>query len=46
VVYLIPRSKEISKTDGRLEFVAQIGRLFVSQFFYTWQMQIEGQLEL
>jgi hypothetical protein len=46
VVYLFPRSKEITKKDGRLEFVAQIGRLFVSQFFYTWQMQIEGQLVL
>jgi len=46
VVYLFPRSKEIGKKDGRLEFVAQIGRLFVSQFFYTWQMQIDGQLEL
>jgi hypothetical protein len=46
VVYLFPRSKEITKKDGRLEFVAQIGRLFVSQFFYTWQMQIDGQLVL
>jgi hypothetical protein len=46
VIYLFPRSKEITKKDGRLEFVAQIGRLFVSQFFYTWQMQIDGQLVL
>jgi hypothetical protein len=46
LVYLFPRSKEITKKDGRLEFVAQIGRLFVSQFFYTFQMQIDGQLEL
>jgi hypothetical protein len=46
LVYLFPRSKEITKKDGRLEFVAQIGRLFVSQFFYTWDMQIQGQLEL
>jgi hypothetical protein len=46
LVYLFPRSKEITKKDGRLEFVAQIGRLFVSQFFYTFEMQIQGQLEL
>jgi hypothetical protein len=46
LVYLFPRSKEITKKDGRLEFVAQIGRLFVSQFFYTWDMQLQGQLEL
>jgi hypothetical protein len=46
LVYLFPRSKEITKKDGRIEFVAQIGRLFVSQFFYTFQMQIDGQLEL
>lgn len=46
LVYLFPRSTEITKKDGRLEFVAQIGRLFVSQFFYTFQMQIDGQLEL
>jgi hypothetical protein len=46
IVYLFPRSKEITKKDGRLEFVAQIGRLFVSQFFYTWDMQPQGELEL
>jgi hypothetical protein len=46
VVYLFPRSVEITKRDGRLLFVAQIGRLFVSQFFYTEQMQLQGQLEL
>ncbi len=46
IVYLFPRSKEITKKDGRLLFVAQIGRLFVSQFFYTWEMQLQGELEL
>jgi hypothetical protein len=46
IVYLFPRSIEITKKDGGLEFVAQIGRLFVSQFFYTWEMQLQGQLEL
>ncbi len=46
IVYLFPRSVEITKKDGRLLFIAQIGRLFVSQFFYTEQMQLQGQLEL
>jgi hypothetical protein len=46
IVYLFPRSVEITKKDGRLLFMAQIGRLFVSQFFYTDQMQLQGQLEL
>jgi hypothetical protein len=46
IVYLFPRKVEITKKDGRLEFVAQIGRLFISQFFYTWDMQLQGELEL
>ena len=46
VVYLFPRSAEITAKDGRLEFVVQIGRLFVSQFFYTQEMQLQGKLEL
>ena len=46
IVYLFPRSVEITKRDGRLLFMAQIGRIFVSQFFYTDQMQLQGQLEL
>ena len=46
IVYLYPRKVEITKKDIRLLFVAQIGRLFVSQYFYTGQMQLQGQLEL
>jgi hypothetical protein len=46
VVYLFPSSVEISKRDGRIEFVAQIGRLFVSQFFDPAEMQIQGRQEL
>jgi len=46
VIYWFPRKEEITKKDGRLEFVAQIGRLFISQFFYTWQMQLRGELQL
>jgi hypothetical protein len=40
------RRARCGQRDGRLEFVAQIGRLFVSKFFYTFQMQIDAQLEL
>jgi hypothetical protein len=46
IVYLFPRSVEIAKKDGRLEFVAQVGSLVVSQNFYTDQMQLRSELEL
>jgi hypothetical protein len=46
LVYLFPGSVEIGKRDGWLEFRAQIGRLFVSQFFCTDDMQLQGKLEL
>jgi len=44
-VYLFPRSAGITKKDGRVQFVAQIGRLYVSQFFDLGEMQFEGKLE-
>lgn len=46
VVYLFPRSGEISTEDKRIELVAQIGRMFVAQFFSTEEMQFQGKLEL
>jgi hypothetical protein len=46
VVYLFSRSAEITKNDHRIQFVAQIGRLFVSQFFFPDEMQFQGQPEL
>ena len=46
IVYLFPRSTELTKSDRRIEFEAQIGELFVAQFFYPEQMQIGGQIEL
>jgi hypothetical protein len=46
VVYLFPRSIEITKKDKTLAFVAQIGRLFISTSFYPADMRLEGQLEL
>jgi hypothetical protein len=46
LVYLFPRSVEITKRDGRLEFDAQVGRLFVSQYFNTAEMQLGGEPQL
>jgi hypothetical protein len=46
VVYLFPRSAEITKKDANIRFVAQIGRLFVSQFFFPEEMQFLGKTEL
>lgn len=46
IVYLFPRSTEIGKNDHSLEFVAQIGRLFVYVNFMPEDMRIEGKLQL
>ncbi len=46
VVYLFPRTVELSKKDGWLVFAAQVGRLFVSQNFYAGEMILRDQLEL
>ena len=46
VVYLFPHSEEITAADGRVEFVAQIGRLSVAHYFYTEKMQLGGKLQL
>jgi hypothetical protein len=46
VVYLFPRSVEITKKDPEIRFTAQIGRLFVSKFFFPVEMQFDGQPEL
>jgi hypothetical protein len=46
VVYLFPRSAEISKKDHNVRFVAQLRRLYVSQFFFPEEMQLQGQPEL
>ena len=42
IVYLFPRSVEIGKKDGGIEFAAQVGRLWVSQYFYTGEMQLRA----
>jgi hypothetical protein len=46
VIYLFPRSVEITKKDPYVGFWAQIGRLVVWQVFSPQEMQIQGQLEL
>jgi len=46
IVYLFPRSTEISKTDRRVEFDAQIGRLKFAEPFYLDDMLYDGKLAL
>jgi hypothetical protein len=46
IVYLFPRSKEITRQDKRVEFDAQIGRLQFAQSFYVDDMNYQGKLEL
>ena len=46
IVYLFPRSKEISREDRRLEFDAEAGRLQFTESFYTDEMTFQGKLEL
>jgi len=46
VVYSFPRSADISKEDGVVEFNALIGRLQVSQSFNIAEMQFQEKLQL
>lgn len=46
VVYLFRRSVEITRRDGSVEFVAQIDRLFLEQYFNVEDMRHMGELEL
>jgi hypothetical protein len=46
VVYFFSRAEEITTEDKRVEFTAMFGRLFVAQYFYPEQMQLQGKLEL
>lgn len=46
ITYLFPRSVEISKRDANVTFAAQVGRLFVSLYFYPGEMQVRDELEL
>jgi len=46
IVYLFPRSKEISKNDRRVEFDAKISRLKFEEPFFIDDMVYDGKLEL
>ena len=46
IVFLFPRSTEITRGDKRIEFDAQIGRLEIAQSFYVDEMTYQGKLEL
>ena len=45
-VYLFPLSAEISKTDHRVQFEAQIGRIVLTQDFDLSGMEFLGKLQL
>ena len=46
VVYLFPRSKEITTQDRRIEFDAKLGRLELSSSFFSEDMKFQNKLEL
>jgi hypothetical protein len=46
VLYLFPRSVEITIDDARVEFWAKFGRLTITHNFVPREMQFEGKLEL
>jgi hypothetical protein len=46
VVFLFPRTKEITAADARVEFDAQIGQYEIAQAFQLDQMIYQGKLEL
>ena len=46
VVYLFPRSKEITAQDRRIEFDAKLGRLELSSSFFSEDMKFQGKLEI
>ena len=46
ILYLFPRSAEITRQDKQLEFDAQIGGLEVAQSFIPDEMVYQGKLEL
>jgi len=45
-IYLFPRSTEIREKGGSVDFVAQIGRLFVVANFVPGDMRIQGEPQL
>lgn len=46
ILYLFPRSNEITRQDHRIEFEAEIGRLKLTQGFTVDEMVFQGKLEM
>jgi hypothetical protein len=46
VLYLFPRTRAIAAQEKRIEFDAQLGPIYVAQYFYPQDMQLQGKLEL
>jgi hypothetical protein len=46
ILYLFPRSVEITIDDAHVEFWAKFGRLTITQNFDLREMQLQGKLEL
>jgi hypothetical protein len=46
LVYLFPRTEQITRQDRQMWFTAQIGQLFLEQAFDAGEMQLHGKLEL
>jgi hypothetical protein len=46
VVYVFPRSEEITLGDERIEFDAQLNRLSLAQYFFPSAMEFDGKLQL
>jgi hypothetical protein len=46
IVFLFPRTKEITNDDRRVEFDAQINKLALTQSFYLEDMMFQGKVEL
>jgi hypothetical protein len=46
IVFLFPRTKEISSDDRRIEFDAQINKLSLTESFYQEDMTFQGKTEL
>ena len=45
-IYLFPRSANITLSDEKLTFEAQIGRITLAQYFFPGQMVYQGKLKL
>ena len=46
VVFLFPRSDEITRDDKRIRFTAQIARLYLERDFDTREMEFQGKLHV